>query len=54
MDFGRIFEFLHGSAIEMLIINQENCHQILTVLLQSVKDVPNVAEKACGVLYFLA
>ncbi|KAJ0961102.1 hypothetical protein J5N97_000917 [Dioscorea zingiberensis] len=51
---GRIFEFLHGSAMEMRIITQENCQQILTVLLQSMKDVPNVAEKACGALYFLA
>ncbi|XP_010912456.1 importin subunit beta-1 [Elaeis guineensis] len=51
---GRIFEFLHGSTVETPIITQENCQQILTVLLQSMKDVPNVAEKACGALYFLA
>ncbi|KAJ3674289.1 hypothetical protein LUZ60_004905 [Juncus effusus] len=51
---GRIFEFLHGSAVETSVINNENCQQILTVLLQSMKDVPNVAEKACGALYFLA
>ncbi|XP_072978367.1 importin subunit beta-1-like [Typha angustifolia] len=49
---GRIFEFLHGSTVE--IITPGNCQQILTVLLQSMKDVPNVAEKACGALYFLA
>ncbi|XAR71612.1 hypothetical protein NMG60_11017972 [Bertholletia excelsa] len=51
---GRIFEFLHGSTIETPIITQANCQQIVTVLLQSMKDVPNVAEKACGALYFLA
>uniref|UniRef100_A0A9I9CC95 Importin subunit beta-1 n=1 Tax=Cucumis melo TaxID=3656 RepID=A0A9I9CC95_CUCME len=51
---GRIFEFLHGSTLDTPIINQANCQQIITVLLQSMKDVPNVAEKACGALYFLA
>ncbi|KAI5329242.1 hypothetical protein L3X38_028639 [Prunus dulcis] len=51
---GRIFEFLHGSTLETPIITQANCQQIITVLLQSMKDVPNVAEKACGALYFLA
>ena len=51
---GRIFEFLHGSAMESPVITQENCQQILTVLLLSMKDAPNVAEKACGALYFLA
>ncbi|KAK8577542.1 hypothetical protein V6N13_027812 [Hibiscus sabdariffa] len=51
---GRIFEFLHGSAIGLPIITQENCVQIVTVLLHSMKDTPNVAEKACGALYFLA
>ncbi|MQL94569.1 hypothetical protein Taro_027223, partial [Colocasia esculenta] len=51
---GRIFEFLHGSTMEIPVITHENCQQILTVLLHSMKDVPNVAEKACGALYFLA
>ncbi|XP_068644968.1 importin subunit beta-1-like [Aristolochia californica] len=51
---GRIFEFLHGSTVESPIITAANCQQILTVLLHSMKDVPNVAEKACGALYFLA
>ncbi|KAG7612857.1 Importin-beta N-terminal domain [Arabidopsis suecica] len=51
---GRIFEFLHGSTIETPIINQANCQQIITVLIQSMNDAPNVAEKACGALYFLA
>ncbi|KAK6117740.1 hypothetical protein DH2020_048529 [Rehmannia glutinosa] len=51
---GRIFEFLHGSTVETPIITPANCQQIITVLLQSMKDAPNVAEKACGALYFLA
>lgn len=51
---GRIFEFLHGSSSDTQVITHENCQQILTVLLHSMKDVPNVAEKACGALYFLA
>ncbi|XP_076921898.1 importin subunit beta-1-like [Bidens hawaiensis] len=51
---GRIFEFLHGSTMETPIITQANCQPIIAVLLQSMKDVPNVAEKACGALYFLA
>ncbi|EYU19659.1 hypothetical protein ABFS82_06G099600 [Erythranthe guttata] len=51
---GRIFEFLHGATVETPIITPANCQQIITVLLQSMKDSPNVAEKACGALYFLA
>ncbi|QHO29700.1 hypothetical protein HN51_018115 [Arachis hypogaea] len=51
---GRMFEFLHNSIVGTPIINEGNCQQIITVLLQSMKDVPNVAEKACGALYFLA
>ncbi|OWM72177.1 hypothetical protein CDL15_Pgr018060 [Punica granatum] len=51
---GRMFEFLHGSTLDTPIITPANCQEIITVLLQSMKDVPNVAEKACGALYFLA
>nr|GEX42429.1 importin subunit beta-1 [Tanacetum cinerariifolium] len=51
---GRIFEFLHGSTMETAVVTPTNCQQIITVLLQSMKDAPNVAEKACGALYFLA
>ncbi|XP_058095845.1 importin subunit beta-1-like isoform X1 [Magnolia sinica] len=51
---GRIFEFIHDSSIVAPVITSANCQQILMVLLQSMKDVPNVAEKACGALYFLA
>ncbi|CAA2968993.1 importin subunit beta-1 [Olea europaea subsp. europaea] len=42
---GRIFEFLHGSTVEMPIITAANCQQIITVLLQSMQDALNVAEK---------
>eukprot|EP00252_Welwitschia_mirabilis_P025793 TRINITY_DN8203_c0_g1_i1.p1 TRINITY_DN8203_c0_g1~~TRINITY_DN8203_c0_g1_i1.p1 ORF type:complete len:875 (+),score=189.55 TRINITY_DN8203_c0_g1_i1:181-2805(+) len=51
---GRIFEFLHGPAVETPVINSSNFPHILSVLLSSMKDVPNVAEKVCGALYFLA
>ncbi|KAK4480518.1 hypothetical protein RD792_013594 [Penstemon davidsonii] len=51
---GRIFEFLHGSAVDTPIITPANCQPIITVLLQSMTDAPNVAEKACGALYWLA
>lgn len=51
---GRMFEFLHSSIVGTPIINEGNSQQIITVLLQSMKDAPNVAEKACGALYFLA
>ena len=50
---GHLGEYLN-SFMETPIVNQANCQQIITVLLQSMKDVPNVAEKACGALYFLA
>jgi importin subunit beta-1 len=49
-----MFEFLHSSIVGTPIINEGNAQQIISVLLQSMKDVPNVAEKACGALYFLA
>lgn len=45
---GRMFEFMRGPTVEIPVTT------ILTVLLQCMKDVPNVAEKACGALYFLA
>ncbi|KAH9606489.1 hypothetical protein KSS87_016433 [Heliosperma pusillum] len=51
---GRIFEFLHVATVEIPIITPANCQQIVTVLLQAMNDTPNVAEKACGALYFLA
>ncbi|GLJ17238.1 hypothetical protein SUGI_0298820 [Cryptomeria japonica] len=51
---GRIFEFLHGPMMEAPIITQSNFQHILSVLIESLKDVPNVSEKVCGALYFLA
>lgn len=51
---GRIFEFLHGPNIDGPIITQAILPVILGVLLESIKDVPNVAEKVCGAIYFLA
>ncbi|GMN31426.1 hypothetical protein TIFTF001_003239 [Ficus carica] len=51
---GRIFEFLHGSTLDSPIITPANCQQIISVLVKSMNDVPNVAEKACSALYFLA
>ncbi|XP_031494714.1 importin subunit beta-1-like [Nymphaea colorata] len=51
---GRIFEFLHGPTVETPVITQANFPLILSVLVEGMKDVPNVAEKVCGALYFLA
>ncbi|KAJ7547373.1 hypothetical protein O6H91_08G082800 [Diphasiastrum complanatum] len=51
---GRIIEILHGSEVETPIITQTNLPLILSVLLESIKDAPNVAEKVCGAIYFLA
>jgi importin subunit beta-1 len=51
---GRIFEFLHGPNVQFPIITQENLPMILKVLLESINDTPNVAEKVCGAIYFLA
>lgn len=45
---GRIFEFMYGPSVEIPVIT------IINVLLHCMKDVPNVAEKACGALYSLA
>lgn len=51
---GRIFEILHSPAGANPIINNSNLPRIMAVLLESSKDVPNVAEKVCGAIYFLA
>ncbi|ERM97413.1 hypothetical protein AMTRI_Chr08g166390 [Amborella trichopoda] len=50
----RIFEFLHFQGNEFSVVTPENLGHIVTVLLQSIKDAPNVAEKVCGAIYFLA
>jgi len=51
---GRVFELLHSPAGANPIINNSNLPRIMAVLLESSKDVPNVAEKVCGAIYFLA
>lgn len=51
---GRIFEFLHSSDEDSSVMTQANLPIIVGVLLESIKDVPNVAEKVCGAIYFLA
>ncbi|KAJ4779228.1 Importin subunit beta-1 [Rhynchospora pubera] len=51
---GRVFELVHRPASGDPIVNEKNLPGIMTVLLESIRDVPNVAEKVCGALYFLA
>lgn len=50
----RIFELLHTPATGFSVISPANLSQVVAVLLESVKDVPHVAEKVCGAIYFLA
>ncbi|XP_055812701.1 importin subunit beta-1 [Solanum dulcamara] len=49
----RIFELLHTPASGFSVITPANLQQIVEVLLDSIKDVPHVAEKVCGAIYFL-
>ncbi|RWV98744.1 hypothetical protein GW17_00038390 [Ensete ventricosum] len=51
---GRIFEFLHSAGGEYPILTATNLPHIMSVLLESIRDSPNVAEKVCGAIYFLA
>ncbi|AQK94205.1 ARM repeat superfamily protein [Zea mays] len=51
---GLVFELLHSPAGINSIINGSNLPRIMSVLLESTKDAPNVAEKVCGAIYFLA
>ncbi|CAL9769572.1 unnamed protein product [Musa acuminata subsp. burmannicoides] len=51
---GRIFEFLHSASSEYPILTTTNLPRIVSVLLESIRDAPNVAEKVCGAIYFLA
>ncbi|XP_020087575.1 importin subunit beta-1-like [Ananas comosus] len=51
---GRIFELLHAPTSAYPVITNENLPRIMAVLLESIRDVPNVAEKVCGAIYFLA
>ncbi|OAY74326.1 Importin subunit beta-1 [Ananas comosus] len=50
---GRIFEILHSPSSTYAVITDANLPQIMSVLLESIRDVPNVAEKVCGAIYFL-
>lgn len=50
----RIFELLHCPASGFSVISPDNLNRILGVLLEGVKDAPNVAEKVCGAIYYLA
>ncbi|KAK4384831.1 Importin subunit beta-1 [Sesamum angolense] len=47
---GRIFEFLHGSTVETPIITPANCQQIITVLLQGMKDAQMLLRKPVSLL----
>ncbi|RWW26837.1 hypothetical protein BHE74_00025171 [Ensete ventricosum] len=51
---GRIFEFLHSASSEYAILTTTNLPRIMSVLLEGIRDAPNVAEKVCGAIYFLA
>ncbi|KAF5803016.1 putative importin-beta domain, armadillo-like helical, importin beta family [Helianthus annuus] len=50
----RIFELLHSPATGFSVISPANLQRVMVVLLESIKDSPNVAEKVCGAIYFLA
>ncbi|GLT73784.1 hypothetical protein SLA2020_456190 [Shorea laevis] len=50
----RIFELLHSPTSGFSLISPENLKRVLGVLLESMKDAPNVAEKVCGAVYYLA
>ncbi|XP_042378645.1 importin subunit beta-1-like [Zingiber officinale] len=50
---GRIFEFLHSASSEYSVLTAATLPRVMSVLLESIRDVPNVAEKVCGALYFL-
>lgn len=51
---GRIFEMLHSPANGYSVVADEKLGRVVAVLLEAIKDVPNVAEKVCGAIYFLA
>ncbi|KAL9247035.1 hypothetical protein vseg_020506 [Gypsophila vaccaria] len=50
----RIFELLHSPLSGFSVITAANIQPVLSVLLESLKDSPNVAEKICGAIYYLA
>ncbi|OMO97629.1 hypothetical protein COLO4_14485 [Corchorus olitorius] len=49
----RIFELLHSPASGFSVISPENLKRVIGVLLESINDAPNVAEKVCGAIYYL-
>uniref|UniRef100_A0A1D1XRF9 Importin subunit beta-1 n=1 Tax=Anthurium amnicola TaxID=1678845 RepID=A0A1D1XRF9_9ARAE len=50
---GRIFEFLHSPTSNSSVVTTANLPRIMSVLLESIQDSPNVAEKVCGAIYNL-
>ncbi|KAM3280602.1 hypothetical protein ACQJBY_047422 [Aegilops geniculata] len=50
----RLFELRHSQASPNRIITNANLPRIMAVLIESSKDVPEVSEKVCGAIYFLA
>lgn len=50
----RVFELLHSPANGFSVLSPENLPRVVKVLLESIQDVPNVAEKVCGAIYYLA
>ncbi|KAG0452441.1 hypothetical protein HPP92_025105 [Vanilla planifolia] len=51
---GRIFEILHSSNSAYPVVTTSNFQRIISVLLDGFLDAPNVADKVCGAVYFLA
>ncbi|XP_077213821.1 importin subunit beta-1-like [Tasmannia lanceolata] len=51
---GRIFEMLHSPGSGFSVITTANLPRVMAVLLESIKDAPNVADKVCGAIYNLA
>ncbi|EAY89607.1 hypothetical protein OsI_11135 [Oryza sativa Indica Group] len=50
----RIFEFLHSPTSGFSVVTDANVPYVIQILLTSIKDSPNVSEKICGAVYFLA
>lgn len=50
----RIFEYLHSPAGGYSVISTDNLPRVVDVLLESIKDAPNVAAKVCWAIYKLA
>lgn len=50
----RIFEFVHGSSLEQPVITAQTLPTVLAVLIERIKDAPNVAQRICGALLHLA